>query len=350
MSDWEIEIEKKKLLKDPKAKAILQKMLENSAFKISPSIDLKGINYPLAQEALPESSNAEIKYLLGVLAKFGILEVKFLDKFVTCPSCGSPSVISRYNCPRCKSIDVSRHSIISHTECGFTESKADFEVNTAFEDELVCPHCDKKLTASDYKEVGVMFKCNTCGSKFQAPNTSHKCTMCNVTFTHRDAGYEPIFEFQLSESAKREISSSDAFMAEVVDVFSKRGFSVALKSTVQGKSGADHNFDLVARSGNDVIVANIAFKVREDDIIGFFAKKYDVDPSLAILISLSPPQSEHLLISQIYGIHVVFATESHTVGEQVADLLDYDAQAIARESTEDETTEETEYEPNGSFM
>ena len=127
MSDLEIEADKKRLFDDPKTKALLHKMLESGTFKISPSIDLKGINYPLVIEALPDVTQSEIRYLLNSLAKFGILEAKFLDKFVTCPNCSSPSVISRYNCPRCKSIDVSRHSIISHSDCGFTESKSKFE-------------------------------------------------------------------------------------------------------------------------------------------------------------------------------------------------------------------------------
>ena len=96
----------------------------------------------------------------------------------------------------------------------------------------MCPHCKKTLSDADYKEVGIIFECNSCGSRFQAPNTSHKCTMCKVTFTHKDAGYEPIYEYELSEQTKRELSTTDAFMVGVVEAFKQRGFDVvkSLKS------------------------------------------------------------------------------------------------------------------------
>ncbi len=50
-----------------------------------------------------------------------------------------------------------------------------------------------------------------------------------------------------------------------------------LKSDLIGKSGATHNFDIVARKGADSVVANFTFEPKEEDIIGLFAKKYDVD-------------------------------------------------------------------------
>ena len=108
----------------------------------------------------------------------------------------------------------------------------------------------------------------------------------------------------------------------------------------------------MARQNGYLIVANLAFKVREEDVIGFFAKKYDVDPSMAILISLSPPSPEHLVTSQVYGIQIIFATESHTVADQIAYILDYGTNGTNYSSEEQQvaTDDGATFEQRTPFM
>ena len=94
-----------------------------------------------------------------------------------------------------------------------------------------------------------------------------------------------------------------------------------MKSDLIGKSGATHNFDIVARKSAALVVANFTFEPKEEDIIGLFAKKYDVDPTFTLLIALTPPSKEEETVSKAYGVMIISSTGTRSIGEQIIDLV-----------------------------
>jgi hypothetical protein len=309
--------DKDALLINQEVQSVVQRMVDQGVYLITPKLDTKGLSYPALSNVFPEKSQEEIEEFLEKLKQSGILKSKLLDKVIVCPTCSSPSVYSKYNCPRCSSFDIGKASIIEHVRCGYIGSKEKFQKGSI----LVCPKCKNTVGEVDYRKIGTSFECNSCGSRFEAPRMSHKCNSCDDVFTYKEARYEPIYEFELSEDTKRSVAKGTLPLASILNTLKGGGFEVGLKSDLIGKSGATHNFDIVARKGQALVVANFTFEPKEEDIIGLFAKKYDVDPTFTLLIALTPPSKEEEAVSKAYGVMIVSSSGTRSIGEQIIDLV-----------------------------
>jgi predicted amidophosphoribosyltransferase len=308
--------EKDNLLVNPEVQSLIQHMVDSGEYVITPRLDTKGIFYPAMTKVFPNKSESEFAGFLTRLTNVHLLNAKLLDKVIVCPTCGSPSVSSKYNCPRCSSFDIGKASIIEHIRCGFIGSKERFVSGN----QLVCPKCRNTISEMDYRKIGTSFECNSCSSRFESPKMSHKCNSCEDVFTYKEARYDPIYQYELSEEAKKTIVRGTAPLASTVASLKEKGFEVGLKQDIVGKSGATHNFDIVARKGSMLVVANFTFEPKEEDIIGLFAKKYDVDPSFTLLISLSPPSKEEEAVSKAYGVKILSSVAGHSVADQIVAL------------------------------
>ena len=313
----DINSEKDALLINQDVQSIVQRMVDQGVYLITPRLDVKGLSYPALSAVFPDKSEAELQEFLDKLKNAGILKSKLLDKVIVCPTCGSPSVYSKYNCPRCSSFDIGKASIIEHIRCGFIGSKEKFQKGN----QLVCPKCKNPVSEVDYRKIGTSFECNSCGSRFEAPRMSHKCNSCDDVFTYKEARYEPIYEFELSEETKRSVAKGTLPLASILATLKEAGYDVGLRRDLIGKSGATHNFDIVAKKDSALVVANFTFEPKEEDIIGLFAKKYDVDPTFTLLIALTPPSKEEEAVSKAYGVMILSSTGTQSIGEQIIALV-----------------------------
>jgi Thaumarchaeal output domain 1 len=302
----------------PEMETLMQKMVEKGVYTIAPKVDTMSVKYPLLAAVFPEKTDAEIRYLLDQLVASKMLVPKLLDKIIVCPTCKSSSVYSKYNCPRCSSFDIGKASIIEHVRCGYTGSKERF----VRDDSLVCPKCKGVVSEVDYRTIGTSFECNSCHSRFEAPRMSHKCYSCDDVFTYREARYDPILEYSLTEDTKRTLAKGSMPIASVSKVLQGAGFDVSIRADLTGKSGAVHTFDICARRGTELVVANFTFEPKEEDIIGLFAKKYDIDPTLTLLITLTPPSKEQEASSKTYGVKILSSGSFELIGKEILQLLE----------------------------
>src|ERR1700681_3018337 len=104
----DINSEKDALLINQDVQSIVQRMVDQGVYLITPKLDLKGLSYPALSTVFSDKSETEIQEFLDKLKNAGILKSKLLDKVIVCPTCGSPSVYSKYNCPRCSSFDIGK--------------------------------------------------------------------------------------------------------------------------------------------------------------------------------------------------------------------------------------------------
>lgn len=318
MTSQDTASERDSLLTDPQVQSLVQRMVDQGVYSIHAKVDSEGISYPLAEAVLGTGGAEEVDEFLLKLVKGGVLNSKLLDKVIACPTCGSPSVYSKYNCPRCSSYDIGKATIIEHIRCGYIGSKDKFQkVNR-----LICPKCKGTLSEMDYRNIGTSFECNTCNSRFEAPKITHKCSSCEEVFSFKEAKYEPIREYALSEETKHSIARGTVPLSSIATVLKEKGFKVGIKEEISGKSGAAHVFDIVARKGKQLVVANFTFQPKEEDIIGLFAKKYDVEPTLTLLIALTPPTKEEEAVSKAYGVTVLSYGGLSSLGKQILELLD----------------------------
>jgi uncharacterized CHY-type Zn-finger protein len=306
----------------PQVQSLMQRMIDQGTYSIHPKVDSKGITYPEIVAIFPDKTDAEGREFLDRLVQGGILNSKLLDKVIVCPTCSSASVYSKYNCPRCSSFDIGKVSIIEHIRCGFIGSLEKFRKGT----QLICPKCKGLVTESDYKKIGTSFECDSCGSRFEAPRISHKCNSCDDVFTFKEAKYEPIFDYSISDETKRSLAGGRIPLASIAATLKGKGYEVGIKADLVGKSGATHTFDIIARKADKLIVANFTFEPKEEDIIGLFAKKYDIDPTFTLLISLSAPSKEEEAVSKAYGVKILYSAGMTPIGDQILKLVDSEKQ------------------------
>jgi len=299
------------LYKQRNTQAFLGKFLSGEINELQPAYDAKlGYRYPTVEAIVGDPANAEI--FLKKLSDAGILERKLFDKTVACPKCSSASVSIHYCCPYCKSFDIRKSSLIEHVKCGYM----DVEENFHKAGKLICPKCNDELKNPDvdYRRAGVWCVCKDCGKSFDIPLTGLFCRDCHANFTFEDAVIKDIYSYRLREEAKQEAGLGWVLVAPIRDFLMEIGLEVEGPAFLKGKSGANHTFDLAARSkdaARKVTVIDLAIAsegpVSEQSVIALFAKTFDVSPDKAYLVAIPRLNDNGKRMAELYNIQVIEA-------------------------------------------
>ncbi len=306
MISWDLsEVKASGLPPSDEVQAFFQQLVEKGAYSFTAHVDENGITYPEVAAVFPNLKEEEIESLLDKLRSNGLLDAKLLDKVSICPACGGTKSYPKYYCPRCSSLDVGRASIIEHFRCGYIGSEESFRQGN----EIICPKCKSELRDVDFRRIGTAFECKSCHTRFESPRVSNKCSSCGNIYTFREGKYISVYSYKISESAKNLIAKESIPLAPIISYLRNHGFEVGLDKTLDGKSGASHDFRIVAHKAPVFILADFAFEAEENAIIRLFAKKYDLSPTLALLIALlitfTEPSDSQQKISSIYGVNIL---------------------------------------------
>jgi hypothetical protein len=103
-------------------------------------------------------------------------------------------------------------------------------------------------------------------------------------------------------------------VSPIKELFAENGFEVQGPAFVKGKSGANHVFDVVAKSKDPsrrLTVVDLAMStenvVSEQPVIALFAKIFDVSPERAYLIVIPKMGENGKKMAELYNIQVVEA-------------------------------------------
>jgi len=256
------------------------------------------IVYQGLEELSKETGDKEVKKLLKTLTSKGFMKEKDHDSALFCPRCGSINVLSRYNCPHCQSFNVLKIQLLEHPFCGYIGNRREFDTEKG----LVCPKCktfigdffeaqsrEQKDKPKIIKVIGSSFVCEKCDGKFEKPLVVHSCEKCGANFTYREAIYEKLPSYALTE--KVEELAPNRFetdsLRHIEKILIERGYHVELGAKLVGKSGVEQSFDIVARKGNDVILLDASTWGNQNDLISLLGKKMDVDSKSVILLDLA---------------------------------------------------------------
>lgn len=313
------------LFKQKNTQALLSRFLSGETRELLPVYDKKvGYRYPTVEAIVGDHASTEV--FLKKLHDAGILEKKLFDKVVICPKCTSASVSIHYCCPYCRSFDIQKSSLIEHVKCGYM----DVEENFLKAGKLICPKCHdelKKLDA-DHRKAGIWCVCKDCGKSFDIPVSGLFCRDCLFDFTFEDAVIKDVYSYRLKEEAKQEANLGYVLVMPLKEFLAGRGLEVEGPAFLKGKSGANHMFDVVARSrdpSKKTVVLDLATSseeaVSEQSVIALFAKIFDVSPGQAYLVAIPKMSDNGKKMAELYNIRVIEAKDQKEAVSSLSTMM-----------------------------
>jgi hypothetical protein len=229
--------------------------------------------------------------ILESLAGESILEKKFFDKFLYCPQCQSLNLRPVYSCPKCGSGNVVRGRVLEHLVCKYVGTEDEFSLKG----KLVCPKCKQELRTlgRDYHSLGVLYKCRDCAEIFNQPYIKWRCLKCSSITEGEKITEINVYSYSLNESRKNWLRFELKPRAKLLQFLQERGYEIAQDAKVKGKSGAEHNFDILATRDDGIISYHIAIGVETadkpvgiDKVFDFDDKAYDSGLHDKVLIAI----------------------------------------------------------------
>ncbi len=314
---------RRKLLLDPEIRGLIEIIIKRNPSELKPVFDYdKGFHFKEIDEITGDVKKS--KSILKKLEDSKILEKKLYDRTIVCPNCGSWSISLRYHCPSCNKTNFEHKRLIEHIKCGLIDSLDRFWNN----DELECPRCRAKLYLehADVRNIGTWFQCSSCDTRFDDPVISQYCRSCDEKFTVRDAGFESVFLYVLSDGVKAEYERGLKILSPLRKELEKLKYNVKTLGSLEGKSGTDHRFDLIAWKDDEKkpIVFDIILSehpINMTPITSMFAKIYDVNPERQILVAIPNLENESLKLAKLYKIEVLEAMNIEEGAEKVVKLM-----------------------------
>ena len=300
-------------------KMLLRHMLAQEC-ELVPEYDQNvGFRYPQAEQFIA-GPVTETLYLIRKLYEAGILLKKYRDKAVACPSCLSPAVSVKYLCVSCASSNIEKRRILEHAPCGF----ADVEELYLKDGDWICPKCRKTLAKEELQERAANFHCRDCGESFEKPTWMHNCKKCKFNFTLNEASFIDVYSYVLSEDIKSELEVGTMSIAPIRLSFERRGFSASTPSSLKGKSGTQHPFDLVGRGmiyGKETVLAlDLVYSSDPLDVSPvstLMGKLIDTDVDLGILVVIPSINQTGKNLAELYDIEVIEAESSREAADEI---------------------------------
>ena len=310
MDRFEACLRLRQVLRDELGRRLLSAMLDRGTMRIEPVfVPGGGIRYVVAEEVTGLDPVRAFQ-LLENMHQLGIFRKVLHDKTVFCPNCGSPEISIHFTCPSCGSMDTVKLSLIEDMACGYIDKEERFRT----EEGLVCPHCGRPLVKpeEDFRRVGIWYVCRSCGSEFDIPVVTYTCRRCGHSFSMEESRYEPVYAYELDASVKDVAFIMRGILSSIVGLLRSRGFSIQAPGFVNGRSGEEHMFDLIAQRGPEKSMAVDVFVsdsyVPERVVTLMFAKLYDTALRDAFLIAVPGFREEAKRLANLYRIRLVEGT------------------------------------------
>jgi predicted RNA-binding Zn-ribbon protein involved in translation (DUF1610 family) len=282
---------------------LIKQMMEGKIEEISPVIDISrdaGVAYPQVELMLGKPPGEVIR-ILESLAAENVLSARFYDRLIFCPGCNSMNLRPSIRCPKCASGNIARGRIIEHLVCGKNGLEEEFMIGGKY----ICPHCSKplKFLGTDYRSLGVNYKCHNCGVLSSDIALRWQCLKCSVVFLDEEAKIQTANAYVVNEQGRNRIAFDMGFKARFVEFLKLQGYEVfeMAKVTSKAGSGAAHLLDILARRndgfitfliGIGVAIGRDSDDVSLEDVFRFDNKVYDLGIHDKVLLAMPSINSE----------------------------------------------------------
>jgi len=275
--------QKKGIWTNQKAMLLVGEMLAGSIVDVRPQVDFSSelcFSYPAVEKAL-DIKGDELLEVLRSLTEADILRQKFFDRLLRCPQCQSINLRPTTHCPRCGSGYIARGRVLEHTACKYAGLEEEFISRGRYS----CPKCHQEMRTAgvDYQSLGLLYKCHDCNEAFRLPLIKWQCLKC-ATVTGEDKVSElNIYYYSFNEDKRSWLEFELKPKIQLMDFLRQRGYKVTEKAAIKGRSGAEHEIDILATRDDGIIDYTIAIgvkvagdKIELGEIFDFDDKAYDV--------------------------------------------------------------------------
>ncbi len=264
-SDYDFQTERKEAYIERSTQNLLRSLLKaGKNEEILPVYDpTSGFIYETIEPALEEEvSHEKAIEFLERLTRLDILKKSFYDTISACPHCNSTIMTLHYYCPKCKSHNIVKTSLIEHIPCGLITEREKFYAGK-------CPTCGERLTQDQWRSMGRWYICRVCNERFEHPQLEILCRKCNRNFTIEQSKIVEIPKYSLNIERKNEIRQNVASLENITKLLKDLNFQVETPAIAIGqKSGMQHHFSMLARKNiqDQEIVVAIDHAVDETEV------------------------------------------------------------------------------------
>jgi CheY-like chemotaxis protein len=302
-----------KIWQDPKVAGLLNGLLSGKIKQLAPEIDIRledGFSYREA-DAITGMKGKATASILESLLKEGLLLKQDFEKILQSPA-GSFQLIPVERCPQCDSPQLNRGQLIEHFNCGYIGLEEEFLKGP----NQVCPKCKRelKLIGTDYRKPGMRYVCSSCKGIFPFPVIKFRCLRTGEVYRLEELREVPLFSYRLNEANKKRLEFELQPKRQLIDFLKSLGYEIQEAVQVQGKSGATHTIDLLAKKDDLLIKHTVAIgilaasdsesSVSIDALFGFDSKVYDAGIENKMVIAVPAFTAEALKFAERQGIRV----------------------------------------------
>jgi len=304
------------LLNDPKVVRLFELLIERELPALEPVFAPRRdgwVSYPLVEEHLEVDADYAAR-LLEDLHRLGYLDRQFADKVHFCPACNSQDLRLVAHCPKCHSANLVRRRMLEHKNCGYVGPEEDF----AGAESRRCPKCRVELVliGSDYASAGMRYVCAGCRCVPDQLEERWTCRSCGRSYDKMDVRELVLERYAVNQVQLSKLRVERIPKAKVHEFLTREGYEVQESVHATGKSGAEHEVDLLAtkQSGpleHKVVVgfASAEKAVDSEEVIKLYAKAYDLDAQDIILVASPRLNEDAQQFARHYRIRVFDADQ-----------------------------------------
>ncbi|MBI4304317.1 MAG: response regulator [Chloroflexi bacterium] len=296
---------------DVGVRIMVEALLTGKLTEITPEIDLSvqdGFTYPEAEGIMKKSGKAMAR-ILEALVTDGILVRRPFIKLLLSPD-GSAQLLPEERCPHCLSSDIVAGRVIEHYACGYVGLETEFKAGHQY----VCPKCRKELKqiGTDYRNLGLLFRCNTCHEISPAPLIEARSTRTGKVYKREELTEVWLYSYHLNERKAKWTDFQARQKARLVALLKRQGYEVEERARVAGKSGTIHTIDVLATRDDMILQHRVAMGIpwTEEPEIGirelfdFESKCNDAGIHDKVVIAVTKLSREAQAFAEIHQIKV----------------------------------------------
>lgn len=302
------------------ARKLLAEILARRIVSIEPQVDFRaeiGFSYPAVEQALGIQSK-DLLPVLESLAGRGILQRKFSDRLLRCSQCQSVNLRPSTHCPKCGSANIVRGRVLEHMLCKYVGLEEEFATRGSY----ACPKCKVNLQSegTDYRSIGLLHKCRECDEVFNVPTIRWHCLKCAALAHEEDVCEMIIYSYSLDDARRGWLEFELQPKSLFIGFLKEHGYTVTSNAKVKGRSGGEHDIDILATRDDGIVTHEIAIGVEVggariglDRIFDFDTKTYDSGIHDKMLIVIPELGEEARRFATLQRIKVLQVRDLETV-------------------------------------